>query len=131
MVDDNQIVVLGGLIQDSVNDVKSKTPLLGDIPLLGNLFRYETRQHTKTNLMVFIRPYVMYESNGYRKITDDRYDMMSKRREEARMPDHLILPNDDKDKALPPKPEKPAPAPSSDAASAPVAASPADRFVQP
>lgn len=116
MVDDNQIVVLGGLIQDSVTDVQSKTPLLGDIPLLGNLFRYETRQHTKTNLMVFIRPYVMYESNGYKKITDDRYDMMSKRREDARMPDHLILPNDDKDKALPPKPETPPPAPASAAA---------------
>jgi general secretion pathway protein D len=131
MVDDNQIVVLGGLIQDSVNDVASKTPLLGDIPLLGNLFRYETRQHTKTNLMVFIRPYVMYQQDGYRKITDERYDMMSKRREEARMPDHLILQNDDKNKALPPRPVSPAPAPSSDAASAPVAASTADRFMQP
>jgi general secretion pathway protein D len=131
MVDDNQIVVLGGLIQDSVNDVASKTPLLGDIPLLGNLFRYETRQHTKTNLMVFIRPYVMYQQDGYRKITDERYDTMSKRREEARMPDHLILQNDDKNKALPPRPVSPAPAPSSDAASAPVAASPADRFMQP
>jgi general secretion pathway protein D len=131
MVDDNQIVVLGGLIQDSANDVASKTPLLGDIPLLGNLFRYETRQHTKTNLMVFIRPYVMYQQDGYRKITDDRYDMMSKRREEARMPDHLILQNDDKNKALPPRPVSPAPAPSSDAASAPAAASTADHFIQP
>ena len=84
-MDDNQIVVLGGLIQDSVNDVASKTPLLGDIPLLGNLFRYETRQHTKTNLMVFIRPYIMYQSDGYRKITDERYDQMSKRREDARI----------------------------------------------
>jgi general secretion pathway protein D len=131
MVDDNQIVVLGGLISDSVNDVASKTPLLGDIPILGNLFRYETRQHTKTNLMVFIRPYVMYESDGYRKITDDRYDMMSKRREAARMPDHLILQNDDKNKALPPRPVSPAPASAPAAASAPVDASPADRFMQP
>jgi general secretion pathway protein D len=119
LVDDNQIVVLGGLIQDSVNDVATKTPLLGDIPLLGNLFRYETRQHTKTNLMVFIRPYIMYQPDAYQKITDERYDQMSKRREDARLPNHLILPNDDKDKALPPKPEKPAPA----AASAPAATS--------
>jgi general secretion pathway protein D len=138
LVDENQIVVLGGLIQDSVTDVASKTPLLGDIPLLGNLFRYETRQHTKTNLMVFIRPYIMYQSDGYRKLTDDRYDQMSKRREDARLPDHWILPDDDKDKALPPKPETQAPAasvaapPSSpDAASAPAAASPADRLIQP
>jgi general secretion pathway protein D len=126
LVDENQIVVLGGLIQDSVNDVQSKTPLLGDIPLLGNLFRYETRQHTKTNLMVFIRPYIMYQADGYQKITDERYDQIGKRREAARLPDHLILPNDDKDKALPPKPERPAPA----AASAPVAAASIDPFKQ-
>jgi general secretion pathway protein D len=148
LVDENQIVVLGGLIQDSVNNVQSKTPLLGDIPLLGNLFRYETRQHTKTNLMVFIRPYIMYQSDGYQKLTDERYEQMSKRREAARLPDHWILPDDDKDKALPPKPEQPAPAtatppgpdaasapaaapPVADAASAPAAASPADRFMQP
>ena len=131
MVDDNQIVVLGGLISDSVNDVASKTPLLGDIPLLGNLFRYETRQHTKTNLMVFIRPYIMYQANGYRKITDERYDLMSKKRQDARMPDHLILPNDDKNKALPPRPESPAPASAPAAASAPVDASPADHFMHP
>jgi general secretion pathway protein D len=131
MVDDNQIVVLGGLISDTVNDVQSKTPLLGDIPLIGNLFRYETRTHLKTNLMVFIRPYVMYQADGYRKLTDERYDMMSKRRQDARMPDHLILPNDDKDKALPPKPEKAAPAPAADAASAPAAATATDPFNQP
>jgi general secretion pathway protein D len=119
------------LISDSVNDVASKTPLLGDIPILGNLFRYETRQHTKTNLMVFIRPYVMYASDGYRKVTDERYDLMNKRRQEARMPDHLILQNDDKDKALPPRPVSPAPASAPAAASAPVDASPADRFTQP
>jgi general secretion pathway protein D len=148
LVDENQIVVLGGLIQDSVNDVQSKTPLLGDIPILGNLFRYETRQHTKTNLMVFIRPYIMYQSDGYRKLTDERYEQMSKRREAARMPDHWILPDDDKDKALPPRPEQQPPAPATpagpdaasapaaapsaaDAASAPAAASPADRFLLP
>ncbi|HLY96168.1 MAG TPA: type II secretion system secretin GspD [Sideroxyarcus sp.] len=153
LVDENQIVVLGGLIQDSVNDVASKTPLLGDIPVLGNLFRYETRQHTKTNLMVFIRPYIMYQENGYQRLTDDYYEQMNKRRQAARMPDHWILPNDDKNKALPPPhtedkvpaviapaaapsaPEAasaPAAAPSMpNAASAPAAASPADRFMQP
>ena len=84
------------------------------------------------------------EQNGYQKLTDERYDLMSKRRQDARMPDHLILPNDDKDKALPPKPVKSAPAsapaaasapvaasPSPDAASAPVASSPADHSAQP
>jgi general secretion pathway protein D len=128
LVDDNQIVVLGGLIQDSVNDVQSKTPLLGDIPILGNLFRYDTRQHTKTNLMVFIRPYIMYQQNGYQQLTDNYYEQMNSKREAARMPDHWILPNDDKDKSLPPLPGKSSPASSvaaspADTASAPAAAS--------
>jgi general secretion pathway protein D len=130
LVDENQIVVLGGLIQDSVNDVESKTPLLGDIPLLGNLFRYETRQQTKTNLMVFIRPYIMYQTDSHQKLVNERYDQMDQRRKDARLPDHWILPNDDKDKSLPPRPEKPAPAP--EAASAPAAApTTADLFSQP
>lgn len=131
LVDENQIVVLGGLIQDSVNDVQSKTPLLGDIPILGNLFRYETRTHTKTNLMVFIRPYIMYQSDSHQKLTSERYDLMDKKRQDARLPDHWILPNDDKDKALPSKPEPPAPTSEDAPASAPVAASYLDLFAQP
>ena len=126
LVDENQIVVLGGLIQDQVNEVASKTPLLGDIPILGNLFRYETREHVKTNLMVFIRPYIMYERNSYNKLTEERYDLMSKRREALRMPDNWIMQNDDKNKALPPiQSENPAAAASAPAAAttAPEAAS--------
>ncbi len=134
LVDENQIVVLGGLIQDQVNDVASKTPLLGDIPILGNLFRYETRQHVKTNLMVFIRPYIMYQRDSYNKLTEERYDLMSKRREALRMPDSWIMQNDDKNKALPPvHPENQVPAASApaatsnpDAASAPAAATTAE-----
>ncbi len=129
LVDENQIVVLGGLIQDSVNDVASKTPLLGDIPILGQLFRYETRQHTKTNLMVFIRPYIMYGANDYQQLTDENYEMMNKRRIAARLPNHWILPNDDKDKSLPPahQPDKvPAPVvPAADAATGSAASAPA------
>ena len=56
LVDDGQIIVLGGLIQDDVRDGLDKVPGLGDIPLLGSLFKYETRKHVKTNLMVFLRP---------------------------------------------------------------------------
>jgi len=150
LVDENQIVVLGGLIQDSVNNVQSKTPLLGDIPLLGHLFRYETRQRTKTNLMVFIRPYIMYQSDGYQKLTADRYEQMNKKREDARLSNHWFLPNDDseklpelKAKELPAASAPAATSPGPDAASAPVAtsasgaasapaaASPADLFAQP
>ena len=59
LLDDGQIAVIGGLIQDNVNDVVSKVPVLGDLPLLGGLFQYKTRSRTKTNLMVFLRPTVL------------------------------------------------------------------------
>src|SRR5438552_2132481 len=58
VVDDGQIVVLGGLIQDSLTDGSSKQPFAGDIPVAGALFRYDHRQRTKTNLMVFLTPTV-------------------------------------------------------------------------
>ncbi|OIR05883.1 putative type II secretion system protein D precursor [mine drainage metagenome] len=133
IVDENQIVVLGGLIQDSVNQTASKIPVLGDIPFLGALFRYETREQVKTNLMVFIRPYIMYQSDSYKKVTAENYDKASKARESLRMPDSMVMQNDDKDKALPPlSPEDraapasaPAATPRLDAASAPAAAAPA------
>ncbi|MDD2701496.1 MAG: type II secretion system secretin GspD [Sideroxydans sp.] len=95
LVDENQIVVLGGLIQDSINNVQSKTPLLGDIPLLGALFRYETRQRSKTNLMVFIRPYIMYQGDAAQQLSRERYDQIGKTREDSRLDNHLMLPDDD------------------------------------
>ncbi len=98
LVDENQIVVLGGLIQDSINNVQNKTPLLGDIPLLGALFRYETRQRTKTNLMVFIRPYIMYQSDDVRQLSNERYGRIDQTREAARLPDNWMLPDDDADR---------------------------------
>src|SRR5207248_11374857 len=52
LVDDGQIAVLGGLIQDDQQAAIDKVPLLGDIPYLGALFRYETRSRKRTNLMV-------------------------------------------------------------------------------
>ncbi len=68
LVDDGQIVVIGGLIQDTVNDGVQKVPVLGDLPLLGGLFRYKTRSHNKTNLMVFLRPTLVRDSAARRRI---------------------------------------------------------------
>jgi len=74
VVDDGQIVVLGGLIEDTYNTTKSKVPLLGDIPYLGALFRSESRERKKTNLMVFLRPVVMRDQAASNKVSLDRYD---------------------------------------------------------
>jgi Pyruvate/2-oxoacid:ferredoxin oxidoreductase delta subunit len=61
LVDDGAIVVLGGLLQDEFSGNEDKVPGLGDVPLLGNLFKSNTRSRKKTNLMVFLRPVVLRE----------------------------------------------------------------------
>ena len=74
LVDDGQIVVIGGLIQDSVKDSVEKIPGLGDIPLIGALFKYNTRSRTKTNLMVFLRPTLLRSAQRADSLSNDRYD---------------------------------------------------------
>ncbi len=74
LVDDGQTVVIGGLISDDTKKGDSKVPLLGDIPLIGNLFKYQTRSRDKTNLMVFLRPTVIRDSKSAAQLTGSRYD---------------------------------------------------------
>ena len=74
LVDDGQIVVIGGLIQDDTKNANSKVPLLGDIPFLGNLFKYQTKNRDKTNLMVFLRPVVLRDGKAANQLTGERYD---------------------------------------------------------
>jgi general secretion pathway protein D len=93
LVDEGQIIVLGGLIQDSVSSGEDKVPVLGDLPLLGNLFRHETRQHTKTNLMVFIRPYVMRDGHAHQGLTQDRYEYLRGEELKSQLPSRAVLPD--------------------------------------
>lgn len=74
LVDHGQIVVIGGLIQDAVNDGVEKVPGLGDLPLLGGLFRYKTRSQTKTDLMIFLKPTVVRDSARANAFSNDRYN---------------------------------------------------------
>jgi len=74
LVDDGQIIVIGGLIQDTVKDGTDKVPVMGDLPLIGGLFRYSTRSRSKTNLMVFLRPTVLRDAARADPLTGDRYD---------------------------------------------------------
>ncbi len=75
-VDDGQILVLGGLIEDNVSVSQSKVPLLGDIPWLGQLFRSESRERKRTNLMVFLRPIVMRDADSSARFSQDRYEQI-------------------------------------------------------
>ena len=93
LVDDGQIIALGGLVQDRIDNVVEKVPVLGDIPLLGYLFRYETRKQTKTNLMVFLRPVVLRDAAGPGAITTERYRQMMEEQKRSRPPQSPVLPN--------------------------------------
>ena len=93
LVDDGQTLVLGGLIQDQVTHGEFKVPLLGDIPWIGWLFRYETRKSAKTNLMVFIRPTVLRNARASVGLAQDRYDHLREIQEQNQLPWHLLLPS--------------------------------------
>ncbi len=76
VADDGQIIVLGGLIEDSASDGVDKVRGLGDIPIIGNLFKYQNRDRKKTNLMVFLRPVVVRSKEQSNSLASDRYDYM-------------------------------------------------------
>ncbi|NCN70002.1 MAG: type II secretion system secretin GspD [Betaproteobacteria bacterium] len=77
LVEDGNIVVLGGLLQDEYSGNAEKVPGLGDVPLFGNLFKSEARTRKKTNLMVFLRPVVVRDARDSDRLSLDRYDLMS------------------------------------------------------
>jgi len=93
LVDDGEIVVIGGLIQDAVRDGVEKVPLLGDIPFLGALFTYKTRSRVKTNLMVFLRPTVLRDAERARSLTASRYDYVIGEQREAQPASSPPLPD--------------------------------------
>ena len=73
LADDGQTIVLGGLVRDDVIDSVSKVPLLGDLPLLGKLFRSNRQQHAKKNLMVFLRPTILRDDKSATALTHEKY----------------------------------------------------------
>ena len=93
LVDDGQIIVLGGLIQDQMQDGQEKVPGLGDIPVVGNLFKYQNRKRTKTNLMVFLRPTVIRTAEQNVSVVNDRYDYIRGIQEAAQPKPAIGLPD--------------------------------------
>ena len=91
LVDDGQIVVLGGLIEEKLTLGNHKVPLLGDIPLLGNLFKYETQGHEKVNLMVFLRPVILRDGQSTNALSNDRYEYLRNEQGKFEIPDHILL----------------------------------------
>ena len=76
MVDDGQIVVIGGLIDEDVQETESKVPLLGDIPVLGHLFRSTKSSKSKRNLMIFIKPTIIRDAATMQQLSSKKYNMI-------------------------------------------------------
>jgi len=76
LIEDDNVLVLGGLMRDEVTDGESKVPIMGSIPVLGNLFKSKSTTITKTNLMVFIHPRILHSSESLKAISRDKYNHM-------------------------------------------------------
>jgi len=81
--DDGEIIVLGGLIQDNYANGNNKVPWLGDLPVVGSLFRAENKNRTKTNVMVFLRPVIVRDSDTSTQISENRYDYVRRQGNQA------------------------------------------------
>ena len=112
LVDDGQMVVLGGLIQETVEGSVEKVPGLGDLPVVGQLFRFDKRSRKKTNLLVFLRPVVLRSAEASWNLTADRYDFVRRLQADIALPAHNVLP-DFTSTPLPPMTPRPEPSSSS------------------
>jgi general secretion pathway protein D len=127
VVDDGEILVLGGLIEDRFVTNQSKVPVLGDIPWLGALFRSESRERRRTNLMVFLRPIVMRDAESANRFSADRYEQMRGRQQDAQPAPSVVMPINESP-VLPARPSASQPLSSAPAtAPAPAPAAPAPR----
>lgn len=106
VVDDSQIVVLGGLIEDRLTDGTDKVPIAGDVPVVGQLFRYDARRREKTNLMIFLKPTIVRSGADGREFTSERYRYLQS--EQQRIdPGPRAFWNDPLTPALPPEGKMP------------------------
>lgn len=79
LIGNDDVLVLGGLMRDEVTNGENRVPVLGRIPVLGRLFKSTTAKNTKTNLMVFIHPRILEDTNTLRTISTDRYNQLRNR----------------------------------------------------
>lgn len=95
MVRDNDILVLGGLISDDLQEIEDRVPGLGDIPVLGELFKFRSNRQVKRNLMVFIRPRILSDPNVSRDISSSKYNFIRARQLEQRSERQGLTPEDE------------------------------------
>jgi len=76
IVDDGATIVLGGLIQNTLNETTQGVPFLSEIPILGALFRFKSQEKKRTNLMIFLRPIIIRAPEDAYRVTVDRYEYL-------------------------------------------------------
>jgi general secretion pathway protein D len=125
LVEDGSIVVLGGLLQDTYSGNNDRVPGLADIPILGALFRSESRSRSKTNLMVFLRPVVIRDGNASDVLSNSRYEQMRSTQQVAQPLHSSVMPINEAPvmPEAPPVKPRPTPAPAAPAAAPLVAPS--------
>jgi len=96
IVDDGEILVLGGLLEDVLRESDQKVPLLGSIPILGNLFRARTTEKVKTNLMIFIRPTILRDAATTAIETNQKYNMIRDLQRGQRGEDIQLMPGEER-----------------------------------
>jgi general secretion pathway protein D len=122
VVDDGATIVLGGLIQNTLNETTQGIPFLSEIPFLGALFRFKSEERRRTNLMIFLRPVIIRAPEDAYRVTIDRYDYLrSYTRGEGPERENIY------DRLAPAQPAPPSPGP----APAPAAPPPAAPAPQP
>lgn len=97
-VRDGETIILGGIIRTNVTSKVKKIPLLGDIPILGNLFRSTDKSNVKTELLVFLTPKVVKDPEEARKLREDEFKRMSKESQKVIAPELNRKYDPDKDK---------------------------------
>jgi general secretion pathway protein D len=107
LVDDGSVVVIGGLLQDQYGRNQQKVPGVGDVPVLGGLFRSEARSRSKSNLMVFLRPIVVRDNAQSDALSIDRYDLMRTKQQNTQPPQSPVLRGVDGAPIAPDVPAKP------------------------
>lgn len=95
MVDNGQVVVLGGLIDDTLNESVQKVPGLGEIPVLKHLFTYRKSTKVKRNLMVFLRPVILRDAAQNTAVAGEKYNYMRARQLAVRAGDETLTAQDD------------------------------------
>jgi len=95
LVSDRDAVILGGLITDDQNETVQKIPLLGDLPFIGRLFRYNRINKDKTNLMVFLRPIILRDAATTTAVTNSKYEFLRNQQLDVRVDQNGVALNED------------------------------------